>query len=322
MSLFRTSRPPALLSDEAIERYIEAIRHELQPDPLYRRRLRGIVVNRYVAAREGAISSVKPTTAMSRLGRAALVASCTLGIGATSVMAASQEALPGELLYPLKQRVEQLRVEVLPAHLHDDLAAAALGERIDELAGLALRGDEDRVAALALVIQRDYEELAAAFPQGRAMERPLVVLDELVERLPEQARLVVADVLEDLAAGDGAEPAERRRNDDRGIGPVPAGAPASAAETVLDPTEPATPRPARSPRPMPSPSASPTPRQGAVPTDEPATAPATVESPEPASGPAEVESPEPATVFEPTPGPTPSQPEDGERAPQAVEAGD
>ena len=61
MSLFRTSlRPPAILSDEAIERYVEAIRHELQPDPLYRRRLRGMVLNRYVAAREGAIASVRP----------------------------------------------------------------------------------------------------------------------------------------------------------------------------------------------------------------------------------------------------------------------
>ena len=308
MSLFRPSlRPPAILSDEAIERYVEAIRHELQPDPLYRRRLRGTVLNRYVAAREGAISTVQPSAAMSRIGRAVLVASFTLALGVTSVMAASQEALPGELLYRFKQRVEQLRVEILPAHLHDELAAAALGERIDELARLALRGDDDGVAALAIVIEHDYEELVAAFPQdGDAIDRQLMVLDELLRRLPEKARLVVADVLDDLAAGDAAEPGERRRTEDRGAGPVRAAPAAPAPVTVAEPQESATPRPARSPKPIPARSASPTP----APTDPPAPTPS------------EAESPEPAKVFEPTPRPTPRQPEDRERAPQEVETGD
>ena len=308
MSLFRTSlRPPAILSDEALERYVEAIRHELQPDPLYRRRLRGIVLNRYVAAREGTIPSVKPRAAMSRIGRAVLVASFTLAIGVTSVMAASQEALPGELLYPLKQRVEQLRLEVLPAHLHDELAAATLGERIDELARLALRGDDDGVAALAIVIEHDYEELVAASRQdGDAIHRQLVVFDGLLDRLPDKARLVVADVLDDLAASDAGEPGERRRNEDRGVGPVRAAPPAPAPVTVAEPNEPATPRPARSPKAIPAHSPSPSPS----PTDPPAPPPS------------EAESPEPATVFEPTPKPTPRQPEDRERAPQEVEAGD
>ena len=310
MSLLRSSlRPPAILSDEAIERYVEALRHELQPDPLYRRRLRGIVLNRYVALREGAIPSATRRVGMSRIGRAVLIASFTLAIGVTSVMAASQEALPGGLLYPLKQRVEQLRVEILPAHLHDELAAAALGARIDELARLALRGGDEGVAALTLVIEHDYEEFMAAFPQeSGSIARQLAVLDGLRERLPAQARLIVGGVLDDLAAKSGAP----RSNEDREVGPVRAAPPAPAPVTVPEadsepdpePEPPATPRPARTPKPMPARSASPTP----VPTDAPA--------------PSDTASPEPATVFEATPRPTPRQPEDRQSAPHEVEAGD
>jgi hypothetical protein len=312
MSLFRTSvRPPAILSDEAIERYVQAIRHELQPDPLYRRRLRGIVLNRYVAVREGTIHSARPRAAMSRIGRAVLVASFTLAIGVTSVMAASQEALPGEWLYPLKQRVEQMRIEILPAHLHDDLAAAALGERIDELAGLALRGDDEGAAALTVVIEHDYEELVAGFPQEvGGINRQLVVLDGLLERLPEQARLAVADVLDHLATDGAAEPGEGRRNDERGVGPVRAESQAPAPVAVPEPEQPATPRPASSPKPMRARTASPTPSPSPMPTDPPAPTPT------------EAESPEPATVFEPTPRPTPKQPEDRQTMPQGVPPGD
>ena len=54
MSLFKGSlRPPAVLSDEAIERHLTVLHAEVEIDPLFRRRLRGQVVNRYVAAREG-----------------------------------------------------------------------------------------------------------------------------------------------------------------------------------------------------------------------------------------------------------------------------
>ncbi len=54
MSLFnRALRPPPIASDDAIERYLVALRSQVQPDPLFRRRLRSDVVNRFVAAREG-----------------------------------------------------------------------------------------------------------------------------------------------------------------------------------------------------------------------------------------------------------------------------
>jgi hypothetical protein len=204
VSLFRgTIRPPAILSDEAVERSLAAIRAEIRPDPLFRRRLRGEVMNRYVAAREG-IGAAPQRRSMGSLGRAVLYATFTLAVTSTSVLAASQEALPGDLLYPLKRHVETLRVQVLPAHLHDDLAAMALAERINELAHLAERGEWDRVAIQAAAIEHDYDAfllLADAAPTG-ANDRYLTVLAGLVERLPDGARAAIEAVIERRSGGD------------------------------------------------------------------------------------------------------------------------
>ncbi|MDQ2673729.1 MAG: DUF5667 domain-containing protein, partial [Chloroflexota bacterium] len=186
MSLFRgTLRPPAILSDEAVERYVAAIREELAPDPLFRRRLRGEVMNRYVAAREGRADATPRRRSMGKLGRAVLYASFTLALSTTSVLAASQIALPGDVLYPLKRHVESLRMEVLPAHLHHDLAAYELAERIDELARLTEKGDVARAAAMAAEVAQDY----AAFLQEAdasgivAEDRYYIVLTALLDRL-------------------------------------------------------------------------------------------------------------------------------------------
>ena len=204
MSLFRgTIRPPAILSDEAVDRYLAAIRAEIRPDPLFRRRLRGEVMNRYVAAREG-IGARPERRSMGTLGRAVLYATFTLAVTSTSVLAASQEALPGDLLYPLKRHVETLRIQVLPAHLHDDLAAMALAERINELAHLAERGEWARVAIQAAAVEHDYAAfllLADAAPPG-ANDRYLTVLAGLVERLPAGARAAVEAVIERRSGSD------------------------------------------------------------------------------------------------------------------------
>jgi hypothetical protein len=264
MSLFRgTIRPPAILSDEAVNRYLAAIRAEIRPDPLFRRRLRGEVVNRYVAAREG-IGARPERRSMGTLGRGVLYVTFTLAVTSTSVLAASQEALPGDLLYPLKRHVETLRVQVLPAHLHDDLAAMALAERINELAHLAERGEWALVAIQAAAVEHDYEAfllLADAAPPG-ANDRYLTVLAGLVERLPDGARAAVEAVIERRSGSDPTQPQGRPD------GPVPgatggstsaggaaggqAGSPASSPG--LDPTD-ATPepKPTKSPRPEPTP---------------------------------------------------------------------
>jgi len=206
MSLFKGSlRPPAVLSDEAIERYLTVLRAEVEIDPLFRRRLRGQVVNRYVAAREG-LDAGEGSRHMGRLGRAVLYASFSLAVTVTSVMAASQAALPGEVLYPLKRQMEQFRVEILPSRFHAGLAANALSERIGEMDRLAAAGDWDGVARLATTIEAGYLELLAIDPGGTdaALHQHFVVLDHLLERLPDGARSAIQTTIDRAAEVRGA----------------------------------------------------------------------------------------------------------------------
>jgi hypothetical protein len=267
MSLFRgTIRPPAILSDEAVERYLAAIRAELTPDPLFRRRLRGEVLNRYVGAREGMVATPR-SRSMGKLGRAVLYASFTLALSATSMLAASQEALPGDLLYPLKRQVESLRMEVLPAHLHDDLAAYQLAERIDELGRLAQLGDVPGAASLATVVATEYEAFVAEADADRvgSNDRYVPVLTALLERLPDPAQQAVRAVIDrapasggDSSAG-GASTGSRGRtgNASNGNGAALPGAPNTNDNGPRQPrgVEP-TPKPTKSPKPEPTPRAS------------------------------------------------------------------
>jgi hypothetical protein len=200
MSLFRDAlRPEPIASDEALRRYIASIRAHLEPDPLFRRRLRGTVLNRFVAQREGKIATRRGArAAMGRLGRACLYTSVALAMSAGVTMAASQAALPGDPLYPLKLRIEALRVLALP-DFHDALAVYALSERIHELGMLAERGAWAQVESLAGPIREEYAALAAAgIDPGQAdgaLSPRLAVLDALLERLPPRAQEAIADAM-------------------------------------------------------------------------------------------------------------------------------
>lgn len=282
MSLFRDAmRPPAILSDQAIERYLAAVRAELDPEPLFRRRLRGQVMNRYVATREGMVETPHRRS-MGRVGRAVLYASFALAATTTSVLAASQEAVPGDLLYPLKRHVESLRVQVLPAHLQDDLAAYELAERIGELAILAERGDDARVAGLAAIIERDYEalvEISQATPGSNSHQ--LTVLSALIERLPEPARAAIAEVIERQSDPTGPSATERTGSSNGGTSGGPSGgsqssngASAAGGQAGSDADEPTetpapepTPKAAKSPSPEPTPKATRSPRPDPTPHD-------------------------------------------------------
>ena len=274
MSLFRgTVRPPAILSDEAVERYLAAIHADLAPDPLFRRRLRGEVMNRHVAVREG-LAARPRSSSMGRLGRAVLYASFTLALSATSVLAASQEALPGDPLYPLKRQVEAMRMEVLPAHLHHDLAAYQLAERIDELARLTELGDAVRAASMAAVVAADYEAfLAEADAAGLlADDRYLTVLTALLDRLPAPAQEAVRAVIDRAPAQSAGRPTgsgptgfenAATGNASRGTGASLPGAPGRNGTDQAEPAdaEP-TPKPTRSAKPAPTPRPSHSPNAG------------------------------------------------------------
>lgn len=213
MSLFQSSlRPPTEFTDELIERYLVALRGDLEPDPLFQRRLRGRVVNEYVATREGLRSrSATARREMGRLGRACLYASFALAFSVGGVMAASQESVPGDALYPLKRQIESLRLAVLPAHLRDDLAAYNLSERVSEMGRLADAGEWELAAGLIDAIHDGYQELtllaSSSDPDSAALiEDRLLVVDGLVDRLPAGVRASLDLPASGAEGGPGAPP--------------------------------------------------------------------------------------------------------------------
>ena len=297
MSLFnRALRPPPTISDEAIERYLSGLNRRIAPDPLFRRRLRSDVVNRFVAAREGISQPAGMSGArreMGRVGRACLYASFTLGVTAASVMAASQEAVPGDPLYPLKQRIERLRMEVAPSHLHAELAAYALGERIEEVARLADAGRWELAIAMAPGIDLDFERLAALgatndTASAARVERHLLALEGLIRSLPPTARAAIEDALHG-DPGISADP-DRPTNVDNGD----AGRPSSGRGSVGGSG-------ASSPEP--------------VATVEPTAAPSATPRPEQTIRPERSPKPEPETEPEPISSTKPGAPSDVERPP-------
>lgn len=220
MSFLRASaRPPVSDSEELVRRYLEAVVAHSDPDPLFRRRLRGVVVNRYVAAREGVV--VAPRTrrsTMGLIGRACLVASVALAMSVGGVMAASRTALPGDLLYPIKRELEAVRMRVLQPEFHDDLAVYALGQRINEIGRLAEAGNWDAIAALLPEIDAAYAtlvEMDALEPDGSAsVGSGPAMLAQLLDGLPAPARAAIDRAL-DVAPG---------LNDDAPRGRQPTGA--------------------------------------------------------------------------------------------------
>lgn len=206
MSLFQQPlRPSNPMVDDAVARYIAAIRADLEPDPRFRRRLRGHLLNRFVAEREGLAATPRSRRRhMGRLGRAVLYASFALGISVTSVMAAAQQSVPGDLLYALKRQIESLRHEVLPAHLHDDLIAIELTERLEEYDQLTSSGRQDQAVALLSVIEADFAALTAydAGSTGTIGQR-MAVLDAILARLPDSAREAVEAAMHKAGAAPG-----------------------------------------------------------------------------------------------------------------------
>src|SRR5687768_8494079 len=225
MSLFRDSlRPPPLASDEAVRRYLIAIRAQLEPDPLFKRRLRGVVVNHFVATREGVARPARRASGMGRIGRACLYASVALALGVGGVMGVSRGALPGELLYSVKLQMEDLRVAILPAHLHDDLAVSRLSARINELGRLTAAGDWVHAASLAAAISDGYDELRAlgvtdATAEGMLAQR-LEVLKGLMDRLPPQAEAAIDRAMQHAPGLNGTAPGhaqQRARSEGGGV---------------------------------------------------------------------------------------------------------
>jgi len=279
MSLFRDSmRPPPIASDAALRRYLELVRAEIEPDPLFHRRLRGAVLNQFVAVREGAPSTMRVPSrarAMGRLGRACLYASVAVAMSVGVTMAASQTALPGDPLYAVKLRIEELRVVALPAEFGDDLAVYALTERINELNRLAEAGEVERAEALASVIE-DQVAVVTAMGIGPAAQNNLLasrldVLDTLVDRLPPKAQQAIERA---MAGAPGLTKPGSGPAVGHGQGGATAGSGQGGAPAVEEPSATSEPsnsgnrnppgqatKPTKTPSPTPSPRPSPSPKE-------------------------------------------------------------
>jgi hypothetical protein len=139
-------RPRDLPTDDAVLRAVRGALSRDELDPLFRRRLRGVVLNRYISER----TTPQPRRReMGKLGRAVLYASVVLALGVTVAGAVSQESIPGDPLYLLKRRIEEIRLRVAPDSVRGVLLGMALEERLGELHGLALARDWDAVSGAA-----------------------------------------------------------------------------------------------------------------------------------------------------------------------------
>ena len=290
MSLFTNPiRPAPIASDAAVRRYIDAIRRQIEPDPLFRRRLRGEVVNRFFAQKQGvAMAGVRRHSRMGALGRACLYASFALGVSVTGVMAASDAAIPGDVLYGLKRGIETMRLDVLPEQYRDELATYALSERIGELSQLVEAGEVARASAFADAVHDAYDLAVAesedpgALAQG--IERQVARLQDVMSGLSALARAEIESAMVGApgltldawapgGSGAGAGPASSS-DPGPGSGPGPGSSqgqsPGSANGTPpeVDPSPDATPEPDRTPMPNPTPKPDRTPRPEPTPSDD------------------------------------------------------
>ncbi len=183
----RGQQPPDVPEDDPMARLV-ARSVALDPDPLFRRRLRGRILNQHVAVHEGLVAA-PPAPRMGRLGRGVLVGSLALALSVGGVGAASQSALPGDSLYPIKLELEAIRMAVAPASMRASLRLAAFDERLEEVERLAAADRWSDLAAAADAVGAARGELIAAPADVDAgVHRHAAVLQELLSGAPEAGR--------------------------------------------------------------------------------------------------------------------------------------
>jgi hypothetical protein len=142
-------RAPPVQADDPIARMIARTTGRVRPGRSYQRRLRGRVVNQFVAMQEGLVPAPPRYSHSGRIGRSVLYASVGVALSVGAVGATSTSSLPGDPLYAVKRQIEQIRMGIAPASVKPDLAEMALEERLSEVEQLAQVGRWDRVAAAA-----------------------------------------------------------------------------------------------------------------------------------------------------------------------------
>jgi hypothetical protein len=250
-------------ADPIIATRLERHLRRIQPDPLFRRRLRSVVVNRYVAAREGLVPPAPHAARrqMGALGRGVLYASLLTAVSTTAAGAAAQAAIPGDALYAVKIELEQLRMQIAPPSLRDDLAAMAVDARLDELERLASAGRWDLVseaAARAAAAEELLTSLRAAALGGQAVD-PMTADQRHAERLELLLSVAPASARDGLQRALDASIGQSGQHNQPGEpgepGEAPNGAPAPGVAASPHPT-PQQPRPSDAGQPQATPQAS------------------------------------------------------------------
>ena len=186
-------REHGVMPDDPIAHMIARTAGRLRPEREYRWRLRGRLVNQYVAVREGLVRESPRQVHMGSLGRAVLYASVGLAISVSAVGAASTSALPGDPLYGVKRQAEELRMEIAPPSVRPMLAAMALEERLSEVELLAATGNWARVALAEQEVEAAVATLrgmGGSLPADEVAQlaRHTQVLTALLARAPDSAR--------------------------------------------------------------------------------------------------------------------------------------
>ena len=175
-----------------------------RPTPAFRAQLRAQLVEEAATSQVGAIDrmrdAVRERTARWRYSARVATASATasLMIGSAGAAVAAQSALPGELLYPLKQATESVRLALASGseevgRLQLDLARERLEELTEGVGSLTSSQVIDTLGAMDRHTEAGAEELLAAF--DRTQVRSL--LDDL-QAFTEEQRSALTALLDEL----------------------------------------------------------------------------------------------------------------------------
>lgn len=118
-----------------------------------------------VARPRSAVSAARISRSRRRLATVATAA--IVATGGVGLVTSSASALPGQMLYPIKQGVESVELATKP----DDASKARFelhraSERLDEASQLATRGDNGQDAALITHALEDFEQQASTGSQS------------------------------------------------------------------------------------------------------------------------------------------------------------
>jgi hypothetical protein len=237
---------------------------------------------RYVD-RLGSAVSIPRSMAVPALASLLLVIVMLIGAGTAY---ASAESLPGDLLYPVKRTVEQVRLVLSLDDTGDALLRLEFADRRIREAGELVTRDGQRLEALMSAYDEEIEaandilqkQAAAGWDImlfGLLLEQRLadheVMLARLQERVPAEARPAIQHALA-TSARVRKEIGETIAVRDPDAMPGPAGtakAPTPTPTMTRTPTDTPTPRPTATPTTTSTPTASPTPRPTATATPTP-----------------------------------------------------